>query len=54
MVKCTEEIWKPSFEFPEHYDVSNFGRVRNKRGRILAQEHHKTNYYRVRDCALIL
>tara|TARA_A100001391_G_scaffold205421_1_gene206070 strand:- start:1487 stop:2026 length:540 start_codon:yes stop_codon:yes gene_type:complete len=50
--------------FEDHYQVSNLGRVRSKdrtilcsngnymhlKGKILAQEHHKTNCYRVRLC----
>lgn len=60
-----EEVWKDlNGEFGYHYQVSSFGRVRSKnrkikssngviislRSKILAQEHHKTNYYRVRLC----
>ncbi|QHZ59760.1 HNH endonuclease [Alteromonas phage vB_AmeM_PT11-V22] len=50
MESFTKEVWKDSLEFPENYEVSNLGKVRNKRGHILAQEHHKTNCYRVRLC----
>lgn len=42
------EIWLPTTEFPNHYDVSSFGRVRNKKGHIMAQETHKTYCKRVR------
>lgn len=50
MEDCIDEMWLDSLEFPEHYEVSNLGRVRNKNRHVLAQEHHKTNCYRVRLC----
>lgn len=45
-----DELWLPSVEFPDYYDVSSFGRVRNKSGYVLAQNLHKTNCWRVRLC----
>lgn len=59
-----EEVWRDVVEFPDDYQVSNRGRVRSKtrvkmrsngwrntyRSKIMYQELHKTNYYRVRLC----
>lgn len=46
-----EEVWKDCLEFPDHYEVSDKGRVKGKYfDKVLAQSHHKTNCYRVRLC----
>ena len=60
-----KELWKDlEGEFGKHYQVSTLGRVRSKnrqivcnngtilnlKSKILAQDHHKTNCYRVRLC----
>lgn len=42
-----KEIWKLIPEYP-NYEVSNFGNVRNKEGKILYKEPNKKGYLRVK------
>lgn len=41
----SEETWRPVTDWP--YDVSSFGRVRNRRGHFLAMPMHKSGYLQV-------
>ena len=46
-----DEIWKPYPDFPEHYAVSNRGRVRrNRTGRILKPARNTNGYWMVVMC----
>lgn len=51
MIGRNDEIWKDVVEFPDHYEISNLGRIRGKiRGCILKTQIHKTGCERVRLC----
>ena len=41
-----KEMWKPIENF-ENYEVSNLGRVRNSRGRIMKLHKNQVGYYQV-------
>lgn len=44
----TTEIWKDSPIYPDRYEVSNLGRVRNKSlNKIMKQQFHKDGYYQI-------
>ena len=51
LIKCLKnelsmEEWRDTFELGDKYEVSNLGRVRNKKtGRILKPYLGKTGYY---------
>lgn len=41
------EVWKPIKGYKQSYFISNFGRVRNKEGRIITQRYNRNGYLRV-------
>lgn len=42
-----QEVWKPIRCYDGKYEVSNLGRVRNKKGQILRPDYRKNLYYYV-------
>lgn len=44
---CIEEIWKPIEDFKNKYEISNLGRIRNKKNKILKPSDNGHGYLKI-------